>query len=119
MRSFGKAMGGDRRRASREPLPTVATVSKVEQRQIAVLIDFSSTGARLRGTALPPQGEAVEVAIETVKTRGTVAWAGEGLCGVAFDAPLPRFEVERLKRELATIATIALLGEGGMAVTSR
>jgi hypothetical protein len=118
MRTVGKALGGGRRRASREPLPMAAMVSKVERRQVAVLVDFSTTGARLRGTALPPQGEKVEVDIDTVKARGTVAWADQGLCGVAFDAPLPRFEVERLKRELASIATIAFSGESGLSVSS-
>lgn len=111
MRTFGRALGGGRRRALREALPMAAVVNKVERRQVAMLVDFSSTGARLRGTALPPAGEAVEVNIDTVKARGNVAWAGDGLCGVAFDAPLPRFEVERLKRELATVATIAFSGE--------
>lgn len=111
MRSFGKAIGGGRRRASRDPLPMAAMVHKVEKRQIAVLVDFSSTGARLRGTGLPPEGEQVEVNIDTVRTRGIVAWAHEGLCGVAFDPPLPHFEVDRLHRELATIATIGFAGE--------
>ena len=106
MRSFGKALGGGRRRASREPLPVPAVVSKVEQRQVAMLVDFSSTGARLRGTALPPAGQAVEVTIDTVRAFGTVAWGEPGLCGVSFDAPLPRFEVERLRRDLAAVATL-------------
>lgn len=106
MRSFGKAVGGGRRRASREALPMAALVSRVEPRQVAVLVDFSMTGARLRGSGLPPVGEPVSVRIDCVRAYGTVAWAEDDLCGVAFDAPLPRFEIERLKRD-ARSATLS------------
>ena len=110
MRSFGKAVGGGRRGASREPLPMAAVVSRVEPRQSAVLIDLSTTGARLRGSGLPPMGEAVSVTIDGMRAVGTVAWSDHELCGVAFDAPLAKFEVERLKRD----ATAASLGYGGV-----
>lgn len=105
MRSFGRAVGGGRRRASREPLPIPAVVSRIEQRQVAAIVDFSSTGARLQGSHLPPVGEPVSLTIDCVRAYGTVAWSDDDLCGVAFDAPLPRFEVERVRREAtATLA---------------
>lgn len=103
--SFGKAVGGGRRRASRQPLPIATMVSRIEQRQTAVLVDFSSTGARLQGSQLPPVGEPVSLTIDCVRTYGTVAWTEGDLCGVAFDAPLARFEIERLQRD-AKAATL-------------
>ena len=99
---FGKAIGGGRRRASREPLPVPAVLSRIEQRQLAVLVDFSSTGARLQGPQLPPVGEPVSLLIDCVRTYGTVAWTDDDLCGVAFDAPLARFEFDRLQRGAKT-----------------
>lgn len=99
IRKFGKAIGGGRRQASREPLPVSAVLSRIEQRQLAVLVDFSNTGARLKGSRLPPVGEPVSLLIDCVRAYGTVAWVDDNLCGVAFDAPLARFEVDRLRRD--------------------
>ena len=36
--------------------------------------------------------------IDCVRAYGTVAWTDDDLCGVAFDAPLARFEFGRLQR---------------------
>ena len=109
MRTFGKAVGGGRRGASREPVPLAAVVSRVEPRQSAVLVDLSATGAQLRGSGLPPVGEAVSVTVEGMRALGIVAWADGELCGVAFDVPLPRFELDRLRRD-ATGATFGFRG---------
>jgi hypothetical protein len=114
MRTFGKAVGGGRRGASREPVPLAAVVSRVEPRQSAVLVDLSVSGAQLRGSGLPQIGEAVSVNVDGMQAQGTVAWAGEELCGVAFDAPLPRFEVERLRRDATKATATATLGFGGI-----
>lgn len=111
MRAFGKAVGGGRRRASREPLPIPAVVSRIEQRQVAVLVDFSSTGARLRGSQLPPVGEPVSLTIDCVRAFGAVAWREDDLCGVAFDTPLPRFEVDRLRREATATLAFSTIDE--------
>lgn len=97
--AFGKAIGGGRRRVAREPLPVPAVVSRIERRQVATLVDFSSTGARLQGPHLPPVGEPVSLLIDCVRAFGTVAWTDNDLCGVAFDGPLARFEVDRLRRD--------------------
>jgi hypothetical protein len=114
MPSFGKAVGGGRRGASREPLPLAAVVSRVEPRQSAVLVDLSSSGARLRGPGLPPVGEAVSVNVEGMRALGIVAWAEDELCGVAFDAPLSRFEIDRLRRDATAASATATLGFGGV-----
>lgn len=112
---FGKAVGGGRRGATREPLPLAAVVSRAEPRQSAVLVDLSSSGARLRGSGLPPVGEAVSVNVDGMHALGFVAWAEDDLCGVAFDAPLSRFEIDRLRRDAARAAVAtATLGFGGM-----
>jgi hypothetical protein len=113
MRTFGKAVGGGRRGAAREPVPLAAVVSRVEPKQTAVLVDLSTTGAQLRGSGLPSVGEAVSVNVDGMRALGIVVWAGTELCGVAFDAPLPRFEVDRLRRD----ATEATLGFGGVEET--
>jgi hypothetical protein len=44
-----------------------------------------------------------------VRVFGEVAWIRGRECGVAFEPPLPSFEVERLKRE---VRRAALYSEG-------
>lgn len=102
---FGRSSGGGRRRASRKTLPMPALVSTVQQTRMAVLVDLSATGARLRGSGLPRPEDAVSLRMDCVRAFGIVAWSEAGECGVAFDPPLPDFEVERLRREVK-VATL-------------
>lgn len=102
---FGKSNGGGRRASSRETLPLPAIVSTIQKNRMVVLVDLSSTGARLEGPDLPPGGESMSLRIDCVRAFGMVAWSEDGQCGVSFDCPLAGFEVERLKRE-ASVATL-------------
>ena len=107
---FGRSNGGGRRRASRESLPMPALVSTVRQtRMPAVVVDLSATGVRLRASSLPKPEDAVSVRMDCVRAFGIVAWSEAGECGVAFEPPLPEFEVERLRREVKT-ATLTFDG---------
>lgn len=109
MRSFGRAVGGGRRHASREAMPMPAEVTVVKKRQAAALVDLSSTGARLSGPDLPVEDEIVSLTVDCVRAFGRVAWVREGQCGVQFDSPLLPFEVKRLQRETSG-ATITYRG---------
>lgn len=74
-------------------------VSTVEHSQPTELVDISSTGARLRGRALPPEGEYVELRMDCIRAFGPVVWSTCDECGVAFDSPLLAVEADRLRRE--------------------
>lgn len=104
MRMFGRSIGGGRRRAPREALPIAATVSSLHETREVSIVDLSATGARLHGLHLPAAGEPVSMWMETVRVFGEVAWIRGRECGVAFEPPLPSFEVERLKREVRRAA---------------
>jgi hypothetical protein len=103
---FGKRVGGGRRRASREHLPMPAMLSTIDNYHIATVVDLSSTGARIQGDRLPPAGLPISIKLDCVRAFGVVAWCRDGQCGVAFDDPLSKFELERLRREvkLASLA---------------
>lgn len=105
MTAFGKCGGGGRRRASREELPLAAVIGTTRENKVAVLVDLSTTGARLRASNLPRPGEAMTLKIDCVRAFGIVAWAARGECGVEFETPIFPFEVERLRRE-AKVATL-------------
>jgi hypothetical protein len=76
----------------------------------AAVIDISCTGVRLRGRDLPPRGEEMELKVEEVRVFGIVAWAEDDECGVAFEAPLMPFEVDRLRRKAGVprLATLSV-----------
>jgi hypothetical protein len=82
----------------------------------AAVIDISCTGVRLRGRDLPPRGEEMELKVEEVRVFGTVAWAEDSECGVAFEAPLMPFEVDRLRRKAGVPRLASLSVEDRLAL---
>jgi hypothetical protein len=100
MVKFGKRVGGGRRIASREKLPMPAMLSTIQHYHVAVLVDLSSTGARFRGDKLPPIDEVVSVKLDSVQAFGIVAWSRKNECGLSFDVPLSKFDLERLRHKI-------------------
>ena len=96
MSSFGKCNGGGRRSATRKAAPLIAVLSTLTGSHSAVLVDVSETGVRLRSDDLPGQGEELIIAIEGVRTFGSVSWKHDGECGIALDAPLRKEDVASL-----------------------
>ena len=101
MTAFGKCKGGGRRRAPREFLPLIAVFTTRTRSHHALLIDVSSTGARLRGDDLPQDGEDLMLNVEGVISYGTVAWSRLGFCGIAFDCPLPPGCLQKLEQKVS------------------
>lgn len=110
MRAFGRSNGGGRRSASRALAPLPAVFMTIARTDTAAVIDISCTGVRLRGRGLPPRGEEMELKVEEVRVFGIVAWAEDDECGVAFEAPLMPFEVDRLRRKAGVprLATLSV-----------
>ena len=104
MGTFGKCKGGGRRSASRTKAPLIAIVTTLKGSHSAVVVDVSSTGARLRGTDLPNEGEEMFVTIDHVIAFGTVAWARDGELGLAFDRPLSPGDEQSLRKTASVAA---------------
>lgn len=102
MSTFGKCKGGGRRSALRAPAPLMAFVTTLTATHSAVLIDVSSTGARLQGTDLPTTGDELFVNLEGIVAFGTVAWAKGAERGIAFDPPLSTMDEKSLRHRVAT-----------------
>lgn len=104
MGTFGKCKGGGRRSAPRTKAPLIAIVTTLKGSHSAIVVDISSTGARLRGTDLPIAGEDMFVTIEQIIAFGTVAWARDGELGLAFDQPLSPGDEKLLRRNASVFA---------------
>lgn len=99
MHAFGKSNGGGRRSAARSFATLPAVFTTITRSDRAAVLDISCTGARLSGRHLPSRGEEIELKIDEVRVFGTVVWTDDDECGVAFEAPLMPFEVDRLRRK--------------------
>ena len=66
-----------------------------------VLADISSIGARLRGARLPSIGEELVLSIDEVRAFGSVIWAEDDECGIAFDCPLADDDEQLLRQKVA------------------
>ena len=99
---FGKRPGGGRRAAPREAAPLLAVYTTLTSAHSALLVDVSSTGARLRTPVLPQEGDELFVSIGKVKAFGTVAWVENGQFAMAFDEALPADELDVLRQTVRT-----------------
>lgn len=102
MNAFGKCLGGGRRAAPREAAPLLAVYTTVTRSHSALLVDVSSSGARLRTPDLPEEGDELFVTIGKVKAFGTVAWVREGEFAMAFDQQLFAKDLAQLKFNVKT-----------------
>jgi len=102
MNAFGKCAGGGRRAAPREAAPLLAVYTTVTRSHSALLVDVSSSGARLRTPHLPEDGDELFVTIAKVKTFGTVAWVRESEFAIAFDELLDADELASLRLNVRT-----------------
>ena len=100
MNAFGRCLGGGRRAAPREAASLLAVYTTVTRSHTALLVDVSSSGARLRTPNLPSEGDELFVTIGKVKAFGTVAWASSGQFAMAFDDPLGADELEMLHQNV-------------------
>lgn len=99
MGAFGKCEGGGRRLSARERAPLIAVFSTQARSHDAELVDISRTGARLAGDDLPQLGEDFILAVEGIRTFGTVVWLDAQECGVTFDGQLPAADVEKVREQ--------------------
>jgi hypothetical protein len=67
----------------------------------AILVDVSSTGARVRGTDLPDMGDELIVNIDRVQAFGTVVWSDSGECGIVFAPALGEDDEDYLRNLVA------------------
>ena len=101
MSAFGKSIGGGRRSAVRASAPLIAVLTTLVGSRSAVLVDVSSTGARVRGPDLPAMGEELIVNIDSVQAFGSVVWSDSGECGIVFEPAIHADEEQYLRNLVA------------------
>ena len=100
MVAFGKSRGGGRRSSERAAAPLLASITTLTRSHSAVVVDVSTSGARLHGSDLPEMGEELVVNIDGVQAFGTVVWSDQGEAGIEFDSPLSVEEHTLLQQQV-------------------
>ncbi len=103
MNSFGKAVGGGRRKAARRGSGLlISTISTLESDYRVGLVNLSEAGAQLTAPELPEEGEEIILWSDGIEAPGRIAWKKGAQCGITFDSPMSSNDVDRL-RKLAEI----------------
>ncbi len=97
---FG-AKRGERRRAKRDPLGIQVSLHSITQSRVALLLDVSTTGARVRAPDLPGVGKDVLLKIAGVELFGTVVRTAGRDAAMTFDRPIGPKELETLRAVMA------------------
>src|ERR1044071_4044793 len=100
MSAFGKRDGGGRRSSARSGTPLSGLVTPLLGTRLAVVIDVSSTGARVRGRDLPSKWADLFINVEGVVSFATVRWEDGDERGIEFDAPLHSSDEDLLQRKV-------------------
>ena len=101
MVAFGKSRGGGRRSSERAAAPLLAVITTLTRCHSAVVVDVSTSGARLSGSDLPTMGEELVVNIDGVQAFGTVVWSDQGEAGIEFESPLSVEDESSLQQRVA------------------
>ena len=78
-------MKGSRVRAQRASVSLPASVITMSAYQFPELADISQTGAKLRGSPLPPKGTAALLRAGALEVLCRVVWVQDDECGIRFD----------------------------------
>ena len=105
---------GGSRKAIREELALRAVILTVTETISVDLLDISKTGARLRATDLPADGQELIALLGGLEAFATVIWRDADQCGIQFDTPLSdravaTIEAERVPVTLDRLGTDVIL----------
>lgn len=79
----------------------IAILTTLVGSRSAVLVDVSSSGARVRGADLPAMGDELVVNIDRVQAFASVVWSDSGECGIVFEPALQPDDEEYLRNLVA------------------
>ena len=87
---------GERRKSKRDPMGIEVSLHSIAQSRVAVLVDVSTTGARIGGHDLPAIGKDVLLKVGGVELFGTVVRSNENEAAMRFDHPVRPSELDTL-----------------------
>lgn len=86
-------------RGERSPVSMSASIVTMDAYRFPELADISATGAKLKGSPLPPKGARALLRAGGLEILCRVVWAQEGACGVRFEEPVPPRVLKQIETE--------------------
>jgi hypothetical protein len=113
--TFGKQSGGGRRKARRVDAALPALLITMGDRHPAILYNISETGALMRARNAPAKGTELFLQVDTLDVYARVIWKRGEECGLEFESPIRRWDVEqlRVRADKGTEARLTASEKGG------
>lgn len=96
---FGKQDGGGRRTAKRVRAPLPALLITMSDRHPAILYNVSETGAFLHARNAPAENTELFLQVDSLDVYARVVWKCGEECGLEFEKPIRRWDVELLRAQ--------------------
>ncbi|HUG45935.1 MAG TPA: PilZ domain-containing protein [Sphingomicrobium sp.] len=97
--AFGKQQGGGRRLEKRVVAAQPALLVTMSERHRALLFNISRTGAMLRAENTPTKGTELFLQVSDLDVYAKVIWTSGEECGLEFERPIRKWDVELLEFE--------------------
>ena len=99
MNALGPARTFRRLRAQRAPVSMEASIVTMNAYQFAELADISQSGAKLRGSPLPPKGCTGLLRAGALEVLCRVVWVKGDQCGIRFEEPVAPAVLRQIQLE--------------------
>lgn len=109
-RRFG-ARRAERRKSKRDAMGIPVSLHAVSQSRVVLLLDVSTTGARIAGELLPAVGRDILLKIGGVELFGTVVRSAGKETAMNFDRPIGAKELDILRSFITDEPTEATVEE--------
>jgi hypothetical protein len=84
-------------RAERVAVSLPASIVTMSAYQFPELADISRSGAKLRGSPLPPKGSMALLRVGTLEVLCRVVWVASEQCGLRFEEPVPPSTLKQIQ----------------------
>lgn len=120
MGTFGRKVDGPagRRSAKRQSVAMDAAASSLSCTHPVIVVEISTSGAKLQGSELPEQGAEVVVKASEFEAFADVMWRDGDHCGVRFDPPLSSLVVSSLRERSEPALLRGLTPQEQLAMTA-
>lgn len=96
--TFGKRGGGGRRELERVAAEWPALLVSLSERHPAILLEISTTGARVQVANPPKKFSEVFLVVDHINAYSRIVWRRGEICGLRFESEIDSFDVEQLRR---------------------
>lgn len=103
--TFGKRGGGGRRATERVSAGLPAQLVSLAHRHPAILIEISTTGARVRAADPPRKNSEVLLVVEHISSYSRIIWRSGEVCGLRFVDEIDLFDVELIRHKASGAST--------------